>query len=93
MSPRRPLILTHAGATLPAAAWAARTGIPAQVLYWRKRRGWSDARALTEAVGTRRDKVARAIAALDAQREALWSAALLLALAFGAALRVAEEEA
>ncbi len=43
------LLLTLNGETKPAAEWAELIGFPKDVIYRRKRRGWSDERALTQA--------------------------------------------
>lgn len=40
-------LVTFNGETLCVAAWAERTGIPAQTILWRLNAGWSDGRALS----------------------------------------------
>jgi hypothetical protein len=53
------LKLTHEGKTLTPKEWSKETGISLPTIFSRKARGWTDARALSQAVSTQDNKITK----------------------------------
>lgn len=49
-------LLTHNGVTMPVTVWAEKTGLSADVLYTRKRLGWSDSRTIETPLSRQKGK-------------------------------------